>query len=177
MSFFWADDAGRVRDNIHTGETPSKDFPDSIKIEKREYFRAIREGRGWYLDSDPSQMFALQSIRSWLDGIYEVGISKPSNMVWSSSKTERLDTLPVVAMSTRLFSMMDPVLLPGYSFAIVDEEGEVWFHSEKDKNLQENYFEETDNQSELISAIRGSDAAEFRSTIQRPFLSCTYLTD
>ena len=148
---FWVDQHGIIR-TIFMASTP-EDTLEKISIAKRDYFKIINGGGGWYLDANPNYRFALQSIKSWLDATYEVGISKPTNMIWNFRGIT--DTMAVIGLSTKLFSVMDPVLLPGYAFAVVDQKGDVWFHSEKEKNLQENFFEEAGYKPQLISAVKG----------------------
>ena len=53
------------------------------------------------------------------------------------------------------FSLIDPILPPGYGFALVDETGLVLFHSDKTKNGRENFREESDWSKELYAATFG----------------------
>ena len=50
-------------------------------------------------------------------------------------------------------SVIDPVLPPGFEFAIVDQDGEVQFHSDTQRNVHENLLLETDRNARLQSLI------------------------
>lgn len=82
-----------------------------------------------------------ESIKSVNDGSYEVGIGISTG-----------DSIfPVLAMSTKLVSMMDPVLPNGFGFCLLDESGNTVFHSDIQKNMNENFLQET--MDEFIPAI------------------------
>jgi hypothetical protein len=55
----------------------------------------------------------------------------------------------VQALVLRPISLVDPVVPPGYGFAVIDKECEVLFHSEPFRNLRENFCEESKNKTEL----------------------------
>lgn len=77
-----------------------------------------------------------ESIKSVNDGSYEIGIGISTGS----------DTLPVLAMSTKLVSMMDPVLPNGYGFCLLDDAGNTILHSNIQKNMNENFLQETMNE-------------------------------
>ena len=95
----------------------------------------------------------MQSIQSWTDYRPEAGFS----IVLDSSHAP----FKVLAMSTRLHSVMDPVLPLGYGFCIIDESGEVWFHSNTLKNHQEDIFREIKNPGKLMAAVKGRATTHF----------------
>lgn len=115
-----------------------------IWLGERDYYKKIVDEDMWtYNHSRLGPVrFYLQSIISWNDFSHEVAISIPSS-------TE----LPVSAMTSKLHSVIDPILPAGYGFAIIDEEGNVKFHSDGDRVLQENFLDETDNAADIRSAI------------------------
>ena len=45
-------------------------------------------------------------------------------------------------LNVRPQSLVDPVVPPGYGFAILSQDGKVLFHSEEGLSLQENFFDE-----------------------------------
>jgi hypothetical protein len=53
------------------------------------------------------------------------------------------------------FSLIDPILPFGYGFAVVNDEGKVLFHSDKTKNGNENFLEESDWNKELAAGTFG----------------------
>ncbi|SHG69394.1 hypothetical protein SAMN04488109_1435 [Chryseolinea serpens] len=128
-------------------------------LRSRKYFSRVLEDSLWYLPGTGKiekgvepKLFTLQSIQSWTDHSPEAGIGIAHNTLASTS---------VLAMSTRLHSVMDPILPPGYGFCIVDETGEVWFHANTLKNHQENLLLEVDRRDKLTAAIQGRTTIHF----------------
>ena len=58
-------------------------------------------------------------------------------------------------LTAQPFSLIDPVLPFGYGFALVEPSGVVLFHSDKTRNLRENFLQETDWNKELSAAAFG----------------------
>jgi hypothetical protein len=59
----------------------------------------------------------------------------------------------VVAIQAKLISVTDPVLSPGVSFAVIDDQGRVVFHSDQRRVLKDNLFQEVSNGSRLRAAV------------------------
>jgi hypothetical protein len=59
----------------------------------------------------------------------------------------------VGVLGIEMSSLNWPVLPPGYGFAVVDETGDVLFHSQPRRAGYENFFEETDNDSTLKALV------------------------
>ena len=151
----------------------------SINVSEREYFKNINEDRMWKLrfdsaqaaeygfkvDKDTSLSFYLQSIVSWNDFTREAAISIPSCMG---------PDLPVAAMTSQLGSVMDAILPIGYGFAIIDNNGQVKFHSIKERVLQENFLEETNHDSQIRAAMYTRVASpaniKYRNVNNRAFI-------
>ncbi|HEX5171161.1 MAG TPA: hypothetical protein VFW11_18420, partial [Cyclobacteriaceae bacterium] len=130
---------------------PDYEMPN---LSHRKYFSQVINDSLWALPGEPSEAFALQSITSWTDHSAEAG--------FGIRPTYR-EPFPaaVLALSTRLYSIMDALLPAGYGFSIIDEKGEVWFHSNTDKNHQQNLFEEMDRDGKLIAVVNGRGMAHF----------------
>lgn len=129
---FWADDLARSRLVLSTFQTPSY----GQDLSHRKYLTNIIDGnpirfRGKKRDYE----IAIESIKSVNDGTYEVGIGM------STGCDDCL--LPVIATSTKMRSVMDVVLPEGFGYCIFDKDGNTMFHSDKLKNLNENFIEET----------------------------------
>ncbi len=58
-------------------------------------------------------------------------------------------------LSVQPLSLIDPILPFGYGFALVDQNGSVLFHSDKNRNGRENFLVESDGNKELHAAIFG----------------------
>ena len=121
---------------------------EHVNLKTRKYFsQALHNDSSWSMpDSDSgTERFALQSIHSYQTNRREAGFG-----------TLRIKDDPscgVLAIATKLHSVMDPLLPPGYQFVIVDANGKVWFHSKTEKNLNENFIDETGEDQTLIAAI------------------------
>ena len=126
-------------------------------LSERKYVSWALHDSLWYLPSlhgtKPYSPFALQSIQSWTDQRPEAGFGLALDAAHGPYK--------VLAMATRLHSVMDPVLPLGYGFCIIDESGEVWFHSNTLKNHQENIFSEIKNPDKLTAAVKGRAETHF----------------
>lgn len=129
----------------------------TVDVSEREYFKNIVEDKMWKLrfdsltavqkfslEKDTSFNFYLQSIVSWSDFTREAAVSIPSNMG---------EDMPVLAMTSQLGSVTDAILPIGYGFAIIDTDGIVKFHNLKDRVLQENFLEETNNDGDIRAAM------------------------
>ncbi len=134
---FWADIVGQQKMELN----PFKKKGKLISIAKRDYFKNKDK---WLLPGDKSDSpFMLESISSLSSGINKAAISKRSNK----------DTLEVIAITTRLHSVIDPVLPKDYGFCLIDETGKVWFHSDKNRNMHENFIDESNKNNFLKAAI------------------------
>jgi hypothetical protein len=60
-------------------------------------------------------------------------------------------------------SLVDPVLPPGFGFAIVNRAGQVQFHSISRRNLLENFLEETQFNPELVALLQQGGTDFFRA--------------
>jgi len=61
----------------------------------------------------------------------------------------------IAVLTAQPLSLIDPILPYGYAFALLDDKGVVWFHSDKTKNLHENFLQETDWNQQLQAAMFG----------------------
>jgi hypothetical protein len=127
-----------------------------LNLQDRKYFSNVLSGNLWTLpDSTDAgkrspKEFSFQSIRSWSTGSPEAGIGIALEGNASGAV--------VLAMATRLHSVMNPLLPPGYTFSIIDDAGEVWFHSDTERNTQENFLSEVDYNAKVQAAITGRSA-------------------
>lgn len=154
----WIDKTGEQQIVLATHKVNPEE--KSLNLSERSYFSRVLNNNLWPLPTSKkdSGQFALQSIRSWRSAKEEAGISIPltDTAGWKAR---------VLVMATKLYSVMDPVLPPGYGFCIIDKSGEVWFHSETTRNLQENFLQETNNE-QLESAVYGRLSIETDATYQ-----------
>jgi hypothetical protein len=69
-----------------------------------------------------------------------------------SAKPDSLQSVLSI-YTTQLWSLSAPLLPPGYSFCVLDEQGEVQFHSDKRLDLSENLFQDTEPVALLRTAL------------------------
>jgi hypothetical protein len=142
----WMDSTGNILYNWTTGEHNSA--PGNYG--NRDYFKDISKGR--VIRPDTSMAFTLEPVISWTNGEFMTVICRRSNVKVPSSKGS---SPSFVLMDWSMKSMDDVVMPAGFSFAIIDGEGEVKYHSDKRKNLNENLRAEFSNKKELQEVLNG----------------------
>ena len=138
---FWMNNSGMqmIQYTLDNIESPL------ILLKDRSYFQQVINDRLWR-HSKIDAPFYLQSLVSWTSGDHEIAISK---------KGEN-SLLPVAAITSKFKSVIDAILPMGYGFSIISPDGKVLIHSESDKNLQENFLEESEYNADLRTAIYGA---------------------
>ncbi len=134
--YFWVDNNGRQKAYL----TPFNVFGNMSNLSSRDYVNKKDE---WFLPGSLNKKFRLESIVSVSSGSVKAAISKPTG----------IDELPVMAISSKLTSIINTILPKDYAFCIIDKTGKVWFHSNENLNLKENFIEECNNNSELKSLL------------------------
>nr|WKN34204.1 hypothetical protein K4G66_17640 [Tunicatimonas sp. TK19036] len=159
---YWLDDRG-VQQFEYSMLDKEHRYNDRPIYSNRAYFKTVHEGGGYSMISEDTLSF-LQSIVSWTTGEPISVFSRTTHQTplafdhqfippKASKKTS------VLAVSTVLYSVTDPVLPPGYSFNIIDNNGLVLYHTDRQKNLQENFLQEVDYQQRLVAAIASQSEA------------------
>ncbi len=136
-----------------------------INVAERDYFQTIARGRGWSASAfcngeDKCPFFkdedkcAFESVWSWTIGEPRAVLSKTADLPdhWKAP------TLPVAAISMPMRSLINPVLPPGFAFAVIDSRGNVLFHSDRLRNLNEDFVLETDNNRRLRAEMSAHSA-------------------
>jgi len=163
-AFALIDDSGMQR--VKSG--PLSWVPSRIEVTGRPYFEAVRSERYWhhlrYCTPPPNQSSGpgapplapgreegcfLESLWSWTTGQQQAVLSKPGA------------PFKVAALAFGMRSLIDPVLPPGFEYAIVDDRGAVLFHSDSQRNIHESLFTETDGDRRLRALIAGHGSGAF----------------
>lgn len=126
-----------------------------VNVGARDYFNKVSSGKGWNDPTVSDLPFYLQSIVALNTGKHEAALAFPATV-----KTD-LSGARVITLTTKLQSIMNPVLPVGYGFCIVDKEADVLFHSTQSRNLQENLLDETDRNADLEAAIYAGGSSSF----------------
>lgn len=138
-SVTWADASGLQRIKWATGV----DRTALINVSDRAYFSNARDGKTWTLqNADGDFEYYVEPVNSKTTG---------ENVAVISTRVPRSSW--VLSMQTRLLSLMRTVLPAGYGYAMIKGDGSVLFHSDEDKNLGEQFFEECGNNRLLRAAV------------------------
>jgi hypothetical protein len=110
-----------------------------IEVGPRDYFAY------WKLESSKARAF-LQPVRSFTTGNREAVLSKRTTV-------QRGGDFKVASLTIPLRALIDPVIVPGFGFAVIDRAGEVLFHSDPRHSLVENFFDEADRSRRLRALV------------------------
>ncbi len=124
----------------------------------RPYFKKIQDGNTTLLNIKPYTSFVLDQVISRTSGSFRTIISKRSCLDTLKSKNA---SAKVVALSFTIKSLDNVVMPAGYSFAIIDNKGNVDYHSKSERNLNENLLKEFSDSEELDDALAGRFREEF----------------
>jgi hypothetical protein len=138
-SVFWIDCSGRIHVFFDRRDITQFSPPFVANLSERLYVKNILERRVWRMQ-DSAHAFWVEPLYSWLDGQNRAVLSIRSQGEFAGDEREQ----GVAALETRFLSIFEPIIQPGLGFAIVDNaDGRVLFHSNGERNLRENLFEET----------------------------------
>lgn len=158
-NLYWLDSSGDLQYQLST-VTPRSRMLAPMRFQGRAYFHAIAEGRGWQFEQPAgSTPFFLQSISSWTNSEKLLVFSVPSKRSEMKVGRHARKNIKVLAASVRFHSLMDPLLPRAFGFCVIDENGQVLFHSDKQKNLLENFLTEVDTHDGVLSALMGKNSA------------------
>jgi len=138
--------------------------PDStflFSVEDRDYFRQVNENDTWSLRKSSGMPeipgIVLASNRS---------TTRMQAQAVLAARTHSKELPPVAALAIPMISLIDPVLAPGFGFAVIEDggAGRVLFHSDAARNTLEQFFPETDFDRRLRSAVaaRRSEILDIR---------------
>ncbi len=141
--------------------TPFSDIV-TINLAQRNYFKQVsKPGSGWYISNrlnmldttnpDYEARFFIESIKSYNSGKLEAAISfHVDTGLFASTGPEP----SVLAITSHIPSLYEQALPEDIQFLVVDQGGEVLFHSTTNKNLHENFLDECEHNPEIIGAIK-----------------------
>jgi len=141
-AFSWVDADGLQRFKATAGSPIPR-----VRVADRAYFRdALGEGT-WRAPSRLAQSgpYALEWVHSRTRNEIQAVFAKRTT----------LKALPVLALTTDIINVSSAVPPPGVEFAILDERGNVIYHSDQQRIGYENFFAECDHDRALLSAVLG----------------------
>lgn len=145
--FFGMDSVGHQTFSLTNYQESGKKL---ISLTDRNYYTSLESGKLLNIEAcDKNFEFSLESVTSWTTGEKELVIARSTfNQDFPDSK--------YIAMSTYPSSVVNPILLPGFQYAIIDKEGKTLFHSNLNRNNNENFLDELSDSNILKSAIFGN---------------------
>lgn len=145
---FWLDANG---DEIFKWTTDSFMAPHA-NFSSREYFKKVKERKTYSLTSlNDSIDFYLDQIISWTSGGFTTILSIPYS--------QNYDTVASISFNAK--SLANAILPAGYQFALIDQKGNVLYHSEPSHNLNENLLDKFSATTELQSSLNSHTEATF----------------
>lgn len=112
-----------------------------------EHFRAFNADYTWTLPDD-TRRFLIEPLRS------PTTSEMAFVFVVDSGNPER----PMLALNAKPQSVVDPLVPPGYGFAIIAPDGRVLFHSQSELSLEENFFQEVGN-ADNVAGVVGAETS------------------
>jgi hypothetical protein len=141
---YWADSNGIVKDYL----TQNSPIPDSSDVSNRNYFKKI-------VNYQPNH---IQQPQFYIDQV----VSRTSNTFTSIiAKSSSKKALPAVMLSFTAKSLDSVVTPDGYLYAVIDDKGNVLYHSLANHNLNENLIQEFGEKSEILAAIEAKTDGDF----------------
>lgn len=134
----WTDPTGRQR----VKWTTQPDTTAFVDVSPRQFFQNTKNGTLWLNGNKPDLNYSLEMLKLRTTGLNAAIIA---TRIPGSSWISNLDT--------RLLSLMGTVLPAGYGYAVIDNNGQVQFHSDEVKNLEEQFFAECENDRALRAAV------------------------
>lgn len=154
---FWVDTAGKVAARWGFKKAYS-DAPPVI-LRDRQYYKDIMEHKLLALPAPyNADSFTIQPTLSKLDADYTINVAIKSRYQyrWRPFPGDPVHAaVPVMlGISTRMYSIVNPVLPDGYHFSIVDPDGNILFDSKPGMGGLANLYEEAPDKGAIIQAVK-----------------------
>jgi hypothetical protein len=160
----WIDKKGKQRVRFGRLLSPTRD------VSARQYFKLAKLERTWTVPGQPPTTYVLEWVQSKATGEVRAVLAKKTEEAkkWEEKyhpKDEKGDPpFSVISLTTQLIDISDAVPPPGAQLAIIDDDGEVIFHSDTQRIGFENFFTETDQNRALRSAVVARRAGHVDAT-------------
>lgn len=136
-------------------------FASTIRVPKRKYFLRARDDQLWQRAA--GEKFFLERIFTYDHGWWLTALSMPAST--NDFAGQGCDNTAKVRVTLKkMQSFFNIGLPPAFGFAVFeDDSGKVVYHSDNDRSLLENFYVETDNNRQLIAAVRARRPEEVTS--------------
>lgn len=118
----------------------------------RAYYLSLKDGNPYYLKDNVRAEFTLEQVVSWTTGKFTTVMAKKSMFK---------DAIPYIAVAFNLSCFEHDVLPAGFLYAVVNEQGQVLYHQNASRQLNENLFSEFSNHTVLKAAIEARNDVFF----------------
>lgn len=166
----WADSSG----NQLIRWTNNAYVPRKLNIRDRDYFQAVTQGS--LLRTNGNKDYFLTAITSWVSQqklaiitrrsrLNDTAIRKLSipDAALNGQLNYTLSKLEVVSLSAPLRSIFSPILPYGFGFCVVNDQGNVLFHYDENRSLNENLLEECNEDVKLSSLLNTGASGYFNA--------------
>jgi hypothetical protein len=161
----WVDASGQQQFRWTTNSY----IPKKVDVSDRDYFKAVKSGNLWLKNGKP---YYLTGVSSWVSNEKLAVISVPFFAGDTASKKAK--GLMMVSLSAPFRSMFNAIVPEGYGFCIVKDNGDVLFHIDKNRSLNENLVEECSDNGSLQSLLRtrspGFSSSRYSGSSQRFYI-------
>jgi len=130
----------------------TKDPTTYFNLKDRDYFKDVKYKRT-YTHPYSRKDFTMQAVLSKSDGEFIFNIAIPSDIRISKSRKSI-----AVAITSKMYSLYNTVVPSGFEYCLIDQKGNIIFHSDTARNLQENLLEESNDNHLLQNAISHKDS-------------------
>jgi hypothetical protein len=130
---------------------------EKLNLSHRQYYLAYQNNASWsyqHIDSLGTESYFVESIFSLSSGLYETVVAIP----------DESNSTPIWAEVSQFKSVNNMLLETNYSYCIIDEKGNIHYHSDQTKINNENYIAESDNNDKLISYLRNKSSKALDNT-------------
>jgi len=159
----WISDDGKQRVRFGRILSPTRD------VSTRQYFKLAKQERTWTVPGNPPTPYVMEWVQSKATGEVRAVLAKKTEEAKNWEKVYHPDDkgrppFSVISLTTQLIDISDAVPPPGVEMAIIDEDGEVIYHSDTQRIGFENFFTETDRNRALRSAVVARRAGHVDAT-------------
>lgn len=147
--------------------------PRKVNLRDRDYFQAVAQGALLRRDN---QEYFLTAVSSWVSQQKLAIIARRSRLkellensdlikdsALRKSLLPTLGSMQMISMSAPLRSIFNPILPYGFGFCLVDGHGNVLFHYDENRSLNENLVEESNDNVKLSSLLTTGAAGYFNA--------------
>src|SRR5207253_605220 len=131
QSMFRIDKTGFVVERWSAPREMNKKRGLGIDVNDRDYFKDLKFGREWY--DDMHGQYTLNSVQSLSTGETQAVIAR-------HPEQKAATNIAAVGLGIPMMSLINPVVAGDCRYVVVDNSGNVLFHSEPQRNLAENFF-------------------------------------